>query len=453
MYQIEELAIKVMVEKIVSPLPLEEISKRAARRRLRRRVRFFSTLSAVIVLFTAAYMKLSPTSNSIINEQFTSFSTPGKPHLLDNEIHLNYLPSGFHLVSDSRHNKTTYPAHYRRTIVYQGGTGVKPMQVTITVIQSQAKQSLPKSSVSNSSEKTSTITVRNRRGIVAEFFDHVSGIVHTTIVDGRMEQSISCSGPVNAPLANIDPICRSAMKQKQIPLPSALHSDGTSYLSGIYPMYSLNWISRNGDTFQLNGEGENLNTLVTIANNISYNSSIGNCVVGGRPLVTGDCRSGIISSPLANSSLIPAGGVELASGSIRGKQWVLSADMQSGNSWVNLAYAGHNSDGGSFGSSSARPTVALESADNGERFTYGLVPSSVTKVEAVVSGDRTLSANILPAKLGGWSFFVLPLGKAEGICNDTCNSPVKISLFSHSKTLYSATWRTDGAFSGVPIRR
>ncbi len=441
MSELYELSDALFAEMSELALPVEEVRSRARNRRLRRRrsIIGFGTLS--FVMLVAALVGIGK-SDLVSNSQFTSFTTPGPPHLLDNEVTFAYLPSGFRLVSDERVNKTTNPADYMRMIVYQGNSTAGPARVSLTIEQALSEQKLPQSLRSTSSEEYAFTSVRGHEALAVEYFDHVSGQVNTSYVNGQKRQSISCSGPINAPKSQIDPICRTAFSAVKSQPQGPIFSNSPS-LTNLYPATSLQWIERQGVMFTLSGRGLTLSVLRQVANGIVYNSSIGNCIVNGQSLESGVCAAGVSGSPPINSTMVPAGGVELASGVVAGHQWALSADMQKGDFWVDLGYSGEFQNGKWFSSTSASPTIALQTADNGQRFVFGMMPTSVTSFQATVQGGSTLKMKVLPAKLDGWSFFVLPLGKVSGTCNSACDSPVHLTFFSGSKSVYSSAWSTD----------
>ena len=441
MSELGELSGALIADMSALALPMEKVRSRARNRRLRRRVSIVGFGTLPIVMLVAALVGLGR-SDPVSNSQFTSFTTPGPPHLLDKEVTFGYLPSGFRLVSDERVNKTANPADYMRTIVYQGSSVAGPAQVSLTIEQALSEQRLPQSLDSTSSVQYAFTSVRGHEALAMNFSDHVSGQMTTSYVNGQKRQSISCSGPVNAPASQIDPMCRpfvSALKsQPQGPVFSS-----SRYLTNLYPAVSLQWIERQGVMFTLSGNGLSLSVLRQVANGIVYNPSIGNCIVNGRSLASGVCAAGISGSPPIDSTMVPAGGVELASGLVAGHKWALSADMQKGDFWVDLGYSGEFQNGKWFGSTSASPTIALQTADNGQRFVFGMMPGSVTSLRAAVKGGLTLKTKVLPARLDGWSFFVLPLGKESGSCNSACNTPVQLTFYSGGRSVYSSSWSTD----------
>lgn len=449
MPQLDELSDALFAEMSALALPMEKVRSRARHRRLKRRVSIVGLGTLSFVMFVAALVGIGR-SELVSNAQFTSFTTPGPPHLLDNEVTLGYLPSGFRLVSDERVNKTTNPADYRRTIVYQGRSATGPAQVSLTIEQALSEQRLPQSLSSTSSVQYSLTSVRGHEALAMNFSDHVSGQVNTSYVNGQKHQSISCSGPVNAPESQIDPICRPFFSASTSQPQGPIFSNSRS-LTNLYPATSLQWIERQGVMFTLSGNGLTLSVLRQVANGIVYNPSIGNCIVNGHSLGSGVCAAGVSGSPPIDSTMIPVGGVELASGLVAGHKWALSADMQKGDLWVDLGYSGEFQNGKWFGSTSASPTIALQTADNGQRFVFGMMPGSVTSFQAEVQGGSTLKMKVLPAKLDGWSFFVLPLGKVSGTCNSACNSPVDLTFYSGSRSVYSSVWSTDATGAGIRL--
>ncbi len=441
MSELYEMSDVLLAEMAKLALPVDEVRFRARKRRLRRRVSIVGLGTLSFVILVVALVGTGK-SDFVSNSQFTSFTTPGPPHLLDKEVKFGYLPSGFQLVSDERVNKTTTPADYLRTIVYQGNSAVGPAQVSLTIEQALSEQKLPQSLSSTSSAEYAFTSVRGHEALAVHYFDHVSGQVSTSYVNGQKHQSISCSGPVSAPRSQIDPICRTAFtaikNQPQGPVFSNSHS-----LRNLYPATSLQWIERQGVMFTLLGEGLTLSVLRQVANGIAYNPSIGNCIVDGQSLGSGACAAGVSGSPPIDSTMVPAGGVELASGVVSGHHWALSADMQKGDFWVDLGYSGEFQNGKWFSSTRVSPTIALQTAENGQRFVFGLMPASVTSFRAQVQGSSAQQMKVLPAKLDGWSFFVLPLGKVRGTCNTACNSPVQLTFYSGGKSVYSSVWSSD----------
>ena len=434
-------------ESLLPPLAMEEIRSRARKRRLKRRLSYACSpvLAGLLILGVLAAVSNSNTSPDM---RFTSFATPGPPHLLDNEISFGFLPSGFHLVSDERINKGTLPVNYLRTIVYQGGTSAGPEQVVLGIQQSASEAIPSRLPSSNSSESSSFTSIRGHKAVVANFYDHVYGHVSYTYFHGKREESISCSGPTNAPASQIDLVCRGGWPtNKNQPGPPLSTSP---ILTNTYPRISLVWIERPGVMFSLSGSGVTLSTLKEVAAGINYNSSVGNCIVNGKPLYSGPCVPGVFGSPPVNSPLVPTGGTELASGTVAGRAWALSAHMQPGNTWVDLGFSGQGS-GSWFSSSSASPTISVQTRNDGQRFVFGIMPSTVTSFAVKSQGRSTIRSNVLPAKLDGWSFFIMPLGKVTGICNAVCTSPLHLTFYSGNKIVYSSNWSQDAMSSGLQI--
>lgn len=431
-------------------LPMGEIRARVRRRRLRRRSSIIGGL-VLVLLVGGGVVTERGLGEPLTTVQFTSFKTPGPPHLLNREIGFGYLPSGFSLVSDQQVNKTTKPADYQRSVVYQGGTAGSPEQISLNVEQSSQVGLLSNLPTSNTFEQYAFTSIRGHKALAVTASDHVYGQVSYSYVGGQMHESISCSGPVNAPASQIDPACRTMFSGSQN-RPTGPGLAGIPVPSSAFPVISLQWIERHTVSFTLVGHGLALSALEKVANGIKYNPSIGNCIVNGRSLGSGDCAPGITGSPPVDSSLVPSGGVELASGTAAGHQWALSADFQKGNVWVDLGYAGQSRNGYWFSSTSASPSISLKTADNGQRFLFGMMPDSVTSFQAAVPGGRKLTMGMLPAKIDGWSFFVLPLGEVSGKCNMVCVSPVDVTFYSGRTVVYSSTWKSDASFMGVPLR-
>ena len=422
---------------------LEEIRSRAKRRKARRRG-FLSVTAFMVLLAGIGFAMESGNTDKLGTVQFTSFKTPGPPHLLNHEVSLGYLPAGFALVSDEQDNRVTAPADYQRTIVYEGGTQSAPQQVSLSIEQTQENGLPSKLPSSNSSEEYSFSVVDGHKALVVTAFDHVSGTVSYSYAGGQKHETITCEGPANAPRNQIDPICRSAFN-------SANSRDigpslpNVAAPSNIYPIVSLKWIVSPTVSFTLVGRGLSRATLDKIAGGISYNPSVGNCIVANRYLSSKGCAPGVKGSPPVDSPLVPAGGVELASGVAAGHSWALSADLQKGNVWVDLGYSGQFSSGGKwFGSTAAATTVDMTTADNGQSFLFGMVPDYVTEFQASVVGGATTKMGVLPAKLDGWAFFVLPLGKES--------APVRLSLYAQNGIVYTGTWKSDSSFSGIPLK-
>ena len=447
---LDEGLAKALSEEMSSlALPMGEIKARVRRRRLRRRSSVVGGL--VLMLLLGGAVTGLGLGQPLTTVQFTSFKTPGPPHLLNREIGFDYLPSGFSLVSDQQVNKTTNPADYQRSVVYQGGTAGSPEQISLTVEQSSQIGLLSNLPASNSFEKYAFTTVRGHKALAVTASDHVDGQVSYSDVGGQMHESISCSGPIDAPASQIDPVCRGVFSGSRN-TPSGPGLAGIPVASSAFPVISLQWIERPTVSFTIVGHGLALSTLEKVANGIQYNSSIGNCIINGQSLDSGDCASGIAGSPPVNSSLVPSGGVELASGTAAGHQWALSADLQKGNTWVDLGYSGQSRNGFWFGSTSASPSISLKTADNGQRFLFGMMPRSVTSFQAVLPGGRRLTMGMLPAKIDGWSFFIVPLGKVSGTCNMVCVSPLDLTFYSGKTVVYSSTWESDASFMRVPLR-
>lgn len=419
-----------------------EIESRVKRRRMRRR----GLISVGTFLAGLAVLGIGIVTNSqskLDTVQFTSFNTPGPPHLLNNEISFGYLPAGFTLASDQQDNRVSNPASYQRTIVYKGGTQSSPQQITLSIEQAKSVNLPSKLLASNSSEKDSFSSVNGHKALVVTFFDHVSGTVTYSYSGGQKHQIITCEGPVNTPRDQISPICRGALNSSGSRVGPSMPNIAAP--NNIYPAISLQWIVRPTVKFNLIGRGVTEATLERIAENISYNPSVGNCISGNRQLSGKWCAPGIVGSPAVDSPLIPPGGIELASGITAGHSWAISADLQKGNVWVDLGYSGQFSLGGKwFGSTGAETTVEMSTADNGQSFLYGMVPQYVTKVTATVAGGHTFKINVLPAKIGGWGFFILPLGKTS--------SPAHLSLYSQNRVVYRGKWNSNTTFSGIPLQ-
>jgi hypothetical protein len=445
---LKEIAEPFIHEPLLPPLEIGEIRSRARKRRMKRRLLYAGSPLLVGLLMLGLLTAVS-NSNTSPDMRFTSFATPGPPHLLDSEISFGYLPSGFQLISDERINKGTRPVSYQRTIVFQGGTSASPEQIVLGIQQSASEAIQSRVPSPNSSESGSFTSVRGHKAIEVNFYDHVYGHVSYTYFHGKRQEVITCSGPANAPISQVDPVCRggwSTNKSQPGPPPSV-----SPILTNTYPRISLAWIERPGVMFSLSGSGMTLSTLKEIANGINYNSTIGNCIVKGKPLYSGPCAPGVVGSPPVNSPLVPAGGTELASGTIAGRAWALSAHMQPGNVWVDLGYSGQGGIGSWFSVSNASPTISVNTRNDGQRFLFGIVPSSVSSFAAKPQGHPTIHSNVLPARLDGWSFFVMPLGKVTGVCNAVCSSPLHITFYSGSKIVYSSNWSQDSTGSGLQI--
>lgn len=445
---LREMAAPFIEEPLIQPLAMGEIRSRAKRRRMKRRLSYAGS-PILIGLLILGLLNVVYSSSSVPEMKFTSFATPGPPHLLDNEVSFGFLPSGFHLVSDQRINKGTYPESFQRTIVYQGGSATSPEQIVLGIEQSATETLQPQLPTPNSSESGSFTSVRGHKAVAVNFYDHVYGTVKYTYVNGKREETVSCSGPSNAPASQIDPVCRNAWptNKNQTGPPSS----GSPILTTTYPRISLSWIERPGVMFSLSGSGLSLPVIKEIANGINYNSSVGNCIVKSKPLNTGLCAPGVVGSPPINSPLVPPGGTELASGTEASRTWVLSAHMQPGNVWVDLGYSGQGGIGNWFSESNASPTISVQTRNDGERFLFGIVPNSVTSFTAKPQGHAAIRGTVLPAKLDGWSFFVMPLGKVHGICNAVCNSPLNIKFYSGAKVVYATKWSQDSTGSGLQI--
>ena len=422
---------------------IEKIRSRAKRRKVRRRG-FLSVGAFLVLLAGVGFGTESGNAGKLGTVQFTSFKTPGPPHLLNSEVEFGHLPLGLTLVSDEQDNRVTTPVDYQRSIVYEGGTTSAPKQLSFSIEQTQGNALPSKLPSSNSFERYSFTAVNGHKALEATSFDHVSGTVSYSYAGGQKHESISCEGPVNAPKDQIDPICRSAFNSaNSINVGPSMPNMVAP--SNIYPVVSLQWIARPTVSFTLIGRGISQATLEKIAGGISYNPSVGNCIVGNRYLTSNWCAPGIKGSPPIDSPLVPAGGVELASGVAAGHSWALSANLQKGNVWVDLGYSGQFSSGGKwFGSTTARTTVEMTTADNGQSFLFGMVPDYVTEFQASPVGGTTTKMGVLPARLGGWAFFILPLGKTS--------KPVQLSLYSRNGVVYSGTWKSDIAFSGIPLK-
>lgn len=448
MSRLREMAEPFIEEPLVQPLEIDEIRSRAKRRRMKRRLSYAcSPLLIGLLILAVANVVYNASSNPEM--KFTSFATPGPPHLLDKEISFGFLPSGFHLISDERINKATYPQSFQRTIVYQGGTAVHPEQFVFSILQSANESLQPRVPAANATESGLFTSVRGHKAVAITFYDHVTGTVSYTYVNGKREKSISCSGPSNAPENQIDPVCRSAWSTNKVP--SGPPISASPILTTTYPRISLVWIERPGVEFNLNGSGLPLSALKNIANGINYNPSIGNCIVNNKPLFSGPCAPGVVGSPPLNSPLVPPGGTELASGRVANRTWVLSAHMQPGNIWVDLGLSGQGGIGNWFSESSASPTISVNTRNDGERFLFGIVPNSVTAFTVKPDSRPVIRGAVLPAKLDGWSFFVMPLGKVTGVCNAVCTSPLEIKFYSGSKVVYSTKWSQDSTGSNLSI--
>lgn len=448
MLRLREMAEPFIEEPLIQPLEIEEIRSRAKRRRMKRRLSYAcSPLLIGLSILAVANVVYNAGSNPEM--KFTSFATPGPPHLLDKEISFGFLPTGFHLISDERINKGTYPESFQRTIVYQGGTEAHPEQIVFSIVQSANESLQPKLPTANASESGLFTSVRGRKAMAITFYDHVTGTVSYTYVNGKREESISCSGPSNAPANQIDPVCRGSWPTTKAQ--SGPPNSASPILTNTYPRISLLWIERPGVEFNLNGSGLPLSVLKKIANGINYNPSIGNCIVNSKPLFSGSCAPGVVGSPPVNSPLVPPGGTELASGTVANRTWVLSAHMQPGNIWVDLGFSGQGGIGSWFSESSASPTISVQTRNDGERFLFGIVPNSVTSFTVKPVARSPIHGVVLPAKLDGWSFIVMPLGKVAGPCNAVCTSPLEIKFYSGAKNVYTTKWSQDSTGSALNI--
>lgn len=340
--------------------------------------------------------------------------THTQPHFLDDMVTFGHLPEGFHLTSDFRSNKLTRPVQFDRTILFSEGAET----LSIAIRQS--------SSFDGPFEPIGTLS---------------NAIVTHTTIRGHPGEIVTVipSGPTSP----------GGFPQPCGPARPAYASGNT--LSQI----QLTWIERPGVEFTVSGGGLSLDQLAQVANGIVYHRAIDECFADGHVVSTaGGCAPGTASSPPADDLAIPAGGTQIASGTVDSIPWAFSAAVAPNdtNTWYELAYRGQLVSGScGSGGNAASSQLDLATALDGQRFATGAVPDLVTSVTATSNRGNTVSQPVLPIRLDGLAFFALSLGSFHGVCDDLCQGQVTLTFYHGGTRLATVTVPGDRSLGGFPI--
>ena len=429
---------------------VEELRHRVRCRHRRHRVGA-GALSVVLAGIVAGLV-LQPTAPPAVglSTQVTAFTASGPPHLLNQAVRFGHLPPAMHLASDRQTNTLISPASYTRSITYtgQGPSGAESFTMTVTDSTVNPVFTSPPRKTGGISSATST-TVQGHRALAMTLVTTPQVTVTHGTSHGRPFTSYSITGYCPT----------SGMKSCTVQLPGG----GTFTMppttgppvppasTTVQPTVMLQWPEGTDLGFVIDASGLSVAQVEQIADGVTYDPAIGNCIVAGHDTTTGLCSPGVHSSPPVTTPEVPAGGTELAYGTTAGQPWVFSAAIEPGNAWTSLVFE-HTEVSGS-GSSSPATAMSWDSAPDGENFLSGMVPDWVTSLSATSDG-RTERSAVLPTHIGHWAYYVLPMGRATGSCNGSCPIPVHVTFYDGTTPVgHTSLSTTASSYSGFALRQ
>lgn len=365
--------------------------------------------AAIVIVVAVLLTQVLPEGNSDLGMQVSAAAplpSDSIPRLLDHAVSFGYLPAGFQLSSDSLNNKTTTPPTFVQNFRFAKGSGSTMEHLDVEIQQSFALFQFggPESNPSRSG--STPVKIAGHPGAI-----YVSSL--------GVHKGYPCGPTVTAPSSN--------------------------------QFIVINWQVRRGVELSVLGYGMTRGQLLTIADRLTYQPSIADCLSGAKVIShIAACTPGATSSPPTSVPTVPPGGKTIASGTADGEPWILSALISSGNSWIQLNYGGESVGSSCATSSTLAPQFDIATSLTGRRFAVGAVPSGVTSITAT-SGSNKVSEPVLSKKLRGTGFFVLYLGSSKGVCDDLCQGPVTIDLYRGSAKAVSVRVAYDSEIGKFPM--